>query len=199
MAQPTDPVPTDPALTAELASFFQVYEDVWNAQDLGALRTYWDTDDAAPMYLAEEQDDWRIGWEQLDRYFVNNPGQPSMIEAVWMRYRLTDAKLLSPDLVQVVGWLRHDMKMRGPMKAWGGDARFTAVLRRKPEGWRFVTYTEAHMTPLRYVQKLYEKDVDPAFGDFHRRVTEQQAEARRPVTLDLHAGAPDGAVAAALG
>ena len=85
-------------------------------------------------------------------------------------------RLIAPDLAQVFGWLRHDMKMRGPMKAWGGDSRFTAVLRRKPDGWRLVSYIEAHMTPLLYVQKLYEKDVSPDFADFHREAVAKKAE-----------------------
>ena len=169
--------PTDPVLTAELHEFFQEYQGVWNAHDYHLLKDHWDGDESVPVYLAEEQDDFVIGWDDLDRYFVNDPTKPSMIEAMWMRYRLTDAKLIAPDLAQVFGWLRHDMKMRGPMKPWGGESRFTAVVRRKPEGWRLVSYVEAHMTPLLYVQRLYEKNVSPEFADFHRAALEKQRPA----------------------
>ena len=167
---------TNPVLVEEVSDLFRDYEDVWNSQDFGKLKEFWDTDDPAPLYLAEEQDDWRVGWDQVDRYFVANPGQPSYIEAILMRYRVTDAKFLAPDLVQAIGWVRHDMKLVGPMKPWGGDCRITAVLRRKPEGWRFVSYAEAHMTPRTYVQKLYELNVSPEFEDFRRGVVEERAQ-----------------------
>ena len=59
--------PTDPALTAELHEFFQEYQAVWNATDFHLLRDYWDADEAVPVYLAEEQDDFVIGWDDLER------------------------------------------------------------------------------------------------------------------------------------
>ena len=167
--------PTNPVLAEELADVFRDYEDVWNSQDFARLKAFWDADDEAPMYLAEEQEDWRVGWEGVERYWVANPGQPSFIDAILMRYRVSDAKFLSAELVQVIGWLRHDMKLTGPMKAWGGDCRFTAVLRRKSDGWRFVSYVEAHMTPLTYVQKLYELNVSPEFAEFHAQVVADRA------------------------
>lgn len=183
------PEPTDPVLTADLDKFFQDYQDVWNATDFHLLKGFWDEDEAVPVYLAEEQSDFVIGWDDLNRYFVNDPTKPSPIEVMWMRYSLTDAKLLAPDLAQVFGWLRHDMKMRGPVPAWGGDSRFTAVLRRKTEGWRLVSYAEAHMTPLLYVQRLYEKDLSPEFAEIQRAALEKKAAA-----VDLNgAAAPAGA------
>lgn len=170
------PEPTNPTLTAEMEQFFEEYQAVWNAIDFHLLKPFWDTDDEVPVYLAEERDDFVIGWDALDKYFVNDPTKPSPIEAVWMRYSITDAKYLAPDLAQVFGWLRHDMKMRGPMKAWGGESRFTAVLRRKPEGWKLVSYAEAHMTPLLYMQKLYEKDLSPEFTEIQREAAEKASK-----------------------
>jgi hypothetical protein len=167
--------PTNQVLAEEMADLFRDYEDVWNSQDFGRLKEFWDGDDPAPMYLAEEQDDWRVGWEGVERYWVVNPGKPSYIDAILMRYRVSDAKFLAADLVQVIGWLRHDMKLVGPMKAWGGDCRFTAVLRRRDEGWKLVSYVEAHMTPLTYVQKLYEMNVSSEFVGFHLEVVARRA------------------------
>ena len=166
---------SNPVLAEEFADLFRAYEDVWNSQDFARLKDFWDVDDPAPMYLAEEQEDWRVGWDKVERYWVADPGKPSYIDAILMRYRVVNAKFLAPDLAQVIGWVRHDMKLRGPAKAWGGDCRVTAVLRRKPEGWRFVSYAEAHMTPLTYVQKLYELNVSPEFEEFHRSVVADRA------------------------
>src|SRR4051794_24031942 len=101
--------PTNAGLTAELAEFFTEYQGVWNAHDYHLLEQYWDADEALPVYLAEERDDFVVGRHDLERYFVNDPTKPSSIEAMWMRYRLTEANELAPGLVQVFGWLRHDM------------------------------------------------------------------------------------------
>jgi hypothetical protein len=40
------------------------------------------------------------------------------------------------------------------------------VFRRKPEGWRYVCYTEAFQTPSIYMQKLFEKDISPEYRAF---------------------------------
>jgi hypothetical protein len=164
-------------LRAEIDDVFARYEAQWNSQDRGGLLAFWDADDQQPFYLAEEQDEWIVGREGLSRYFVANPGGPSFVEALLMHYRLVDVRPLGTDYAQAIGWVRHDMKLRAPRPAWGGDTRVTAVLRRTDEGWRFVSYAEAHMTPLNYMQKLYEMNVTQEFKDFHADVMAQEAAA----------------------
>ena len=87
------------------------------------------------------------------------------------------------------------MKMRGPMKAWGGDARMSAVLRKREAVWKFVAYTESHRTPLtymmdlykkqpkipivrsivaRFLTRLYEKNVHPEFASFHKSIMDKE-------------------------
>jgi hypothetical protein len=87
---------------------------------------------------------------------------------MYVRYRVSDAKLLAPDLAQVIGWLHNDMKLVGRAPAMGGDCRFTAILRRRAQGWRIVSYIEAQTTALALVQKMYERNVSPEFDDFRR-------------------------------
>lgn len=192
-------------LSAEIAAVLDETARIWNTQDYARLKTMWDTDDDEPFYLAEEQDDWVFGWPALEKYWVPVPGKRS-VEALMMRYYKVRAKQIAPDLALAAFWVRHDMKMSGPVKAWGGDARVTAVFRRKPEGWRFVSYTEACMTPLIYIQKLmqklrrtqrfplgfayrarmrflqrlYENNLSPDFAGFHREIME--LEGRRSDT-----------------
>ena len=160
-------------LQQEFEQLFRNYEAVWNSQDYARLKEYWDEDDPEPFYLAEEQDDWKFGWEAVEKYWVPNPDK-SALESIWMRYRNIRAKLIAPDLAIVACWVRHDMKLRGPMKATGGDARVMAVFRRKPEGWRFVSYCEAPQSPVLFMHKLYEMNVSPEFEEFNRRVNEER-------------------------
>jgi hypothetical protein len=154
-------------LQHEFEALFSDYEAVWNSQDYGGLKAFWDADDPDPFYLAEEQEDWRFGWESVERYWVPTPGK-SALESIMMKYRDIRAKLIADDLAIVACWVRHDLKLRGPMKATGGDARVMSVFRRKSEGWRFIAYAEGPMSPLLFVQKLYELNVSPDFEAFNR-------------------------------
>ncbi len=158
-------------LQKEFEQLFRDYEEIWNSQDYARLKEYWDEDDSDPFYLAEEQDDWKFGWPAVERYWEPTPGK-SALESIWMRYRDIRAKQIAPDLAIVACWVRHDMKLRGPMKATGGDARVMSVFRRKLEGWRFIAYAEGPMSPVLFMHKLYEMNVSPDFADFNRNVME---------------------------
>ncbi len=122
-------------LQQEIEQVFLDYESIWNSQDYGRLKEFWDADDPEPFYLAEEQEDWRYGWDAVERYWVPTPGK-SALESIWMRYRDIRTKQIAPDLAIAACWVRHDLKLRGPMQATGGDARVMSVFRKKSEGWR---------------------------------------------------------------
>ena len=156
-------------LNAEIEIVLHQAAEIWNSQNYARLKELWDTDDPEPFYLAEEQDNWVFGWKQLEKYWVPAPGKRS-IDAIMMRYYDIHAKLIAPDLALAAFWVRHDMKIRGPLKPWGGDARVSAVFRRKDGDWRFISYAEACMTPLLYMQKLYEMNLSPEFADFHKDI-----------------------------
>lgn len=181
-------------LQNEIEQVFRSAERIWDSQKYGDLKTLWDEEDTDPIYLAEEQADWKIGWDALRKYWEPVPGR-RMLEAIRMRFYNIKVKPLSDEYVFAVGWVRHDMKMRGPMKAWGGDARISALFRRKKEGWKFIAYAESHKTPVIYMQELYkkwvriplihsitnrflmqlyEKNIHPKFGAFHRRIMDDE-------------------------
>lgn len=157
----------------EIEGLFREYEKIWNSQDYARLKELWDDEDPDPFYLAEEQDDWKFGWEAVERYWVPVPGK-SALESIMMQYRDFRVKQIAPDLAVVACWVRHDMKLKGPMKATGGDARVMSVFRRKPEGWRFIAYAEGPMTPVLYMHKLYEMNVLPEFSEFNRKAKERK-------------------------
>lgn len=162
-------------LKKEIERLFRDYEAIWDSQDYGRLKEYWDADDPDPFYLAEEQEDWRFGWDAVERYWVPTPGK-STLESIRMRYRDIRVKHIAPDLAIAACWVRHDMKLRGPMKATGGDARVMSVFRRKPEGWRFIAYAEGPMTPVLFMHKLYEMNVSPEFPEYNERAMEQKRQ-----------------------
>ena len=130
----------------------------WNSQDYSTVLKLWDNDEEVPFYLAEEQDDWFIGWEQLRAYL--DPPRPSpVVEGLREEMYDISVKLIADDLA-IAAWRMHfEMKIRGKAPI-GEEVRVSAVLRRKPEGWRYIHWAESPMTALMYIEKLFQRDVD---------------------------------------
>lgn len=130
----------------------------WNSQDFRTVLELWDPDEEVPFYLAEEQDDWFIGWEPLKDYL--DPPLPSpAVEGLREEMRDISVKLIADDLA-IAAWNMHfEMKIRGQLPI-GEDVRVSAVLRKKPDGWRYIHWAESPMAPLVYIQKLFQRDVD---------------------------------------
>jgi len=160
----------DDTLLAEVTALLRRTEEYWNAQDTAGLRTLWDTDDPEPFYLAGEQEDWFAGWPALNGYLAP-AGQPKITEAIRVRFYRIQARYLADDLAFAAYWMRTDMKLTFSPKPFGSDNRVSAVLRRKPDGWRYLTYAEAFQAPTGYLQKLFEKDVSPDYREFYEKST----------------------------
>ena len=145
----------DQELTAEIDAALNEYEALWDRQNTPELAEMWDTDDDQPFYLAEEQDEWRIGWKQVMGYF-DPPGE-STTDSIRMRFDGVQARWLSDDLAFAKFWIRFDTKMQflpGPI---GTDARASAIFRKTDDGWKLITWAESPMSPILYIQKLYKQ------------------------------------------
>ncbi|MCP4090723.1 MAG: nuclear transport factor 2 family protein [Gammaproteobacteria bacterium] len=152
-------------ITAEITALLRETEALWDAQDTKRLRELWDQDDSEPFYLAGEQNDWFIGWEQLNGYLAPAKG-PKVTEAIKVRFYNIKARLLAPDLAFAAYWMRTEMKLIFQPKPFASDNRVSATFRRKPEGWRYLTYTEAFQAPNMYINHLMEKDVSDEYQTF---------------------------------
>ena len=130
----------------------------WNSQDYRTVLELWDPDEEVPFYLAEEQDDWFIGWEPLKAYL--SPPLPSpAVEGLREEMRDISVKLIADDLA-IAAWNMHfEMKVRGRPPI-GEEVRVSAVMRKKPDGWRYIHWAESPMTALVYIEKLFQRDVD---------------------------------------
>jgi hypothetical protein len=172
------------AITAEITALLRQTEERWNAQDTAGLRDLWDRDDSEPYYLAGEEPDCFVGWDAINGYLAPK-GRP-VTEAIRVRFHDIRARLLSPDLAFAAYWMRTDMKLVFAPKPFGSDNRVSSVFRRKPEGWRYLCYTEAFQTPTMYMQKLMEKDVSPDYDEFYQRLKrpEQGVRPSRRSTVD---------------
>jgi outer membrane murein-binding lipoprotein Lpp len=148
-------VAKDQELTAEIDAVLNEYEALWDAQDTAGLAALWDQNDPEPFYLAEEQDEWRIGWEQVMDYF-DPPGE-STTESIRMRFDGVQARYLADDLAFAKFWIRFDTKMDFLPNPIGTDARASAIFRKTDDGWRLITWAESPGSPILYVQRLYKQ------------------------------------------
>ena len=157
-------------INAEITALLRETENRWDTQDTASLKELWDTDDAEPFYLAGEQANWFVGWDQLNDY-LNPKSGPKVTQAMRVRFYDIKARLLAPDIAFAGYWMRTDMKLIFQPKPFASDNRVSAVFRRKPEGWRYLAYTEAFQAPNMYMNHLMEKDVADDYQDFFDEVT----------------------------
>ena len=153
------------SVSEEIEALLRQTEVLWNKQDTPGLKALWDEEDPEPFYLAGEQEDFFVGWEALNRY-LDPQDQAQVTEAIRVRFYDIRVRLLAPDLAFAGYWMRTDMKLVFSPKPFGSDNRVASVFRRKPEGWRYVCYTEAFQAPNLYMQKLFEKDVSADYAAF---------------------------------
>jgi hypothetical protein len=146
-------VAKDQQLTAEIDAFLDEYEQQWDLQDPSRLAELWDQDDDQPFYLAEEQDEWRIGWQQVMDYF--DPAGESTTDSIRMRFDGVQARWLSDELAFAKFWIRFDTKMQFLPTPIGTDARASAIFRKTDAGWRLVTWAESPGSPILYIARLY--------------------------------------------
>lgn len=151
------PVGVPPALQAEIEAVVHDTAARWNSQDYASVLDLWDRDEPNVMYLAEEQPGWFVGWGQLKAYL--GAGTP-FIEAIREEMANIRVQPIAADLAAVTWDLHFEMKQKGAQPI-GEDIRVTAIMRRKPEGWRYIHYAEAPMTAAMYMRKLMSQDVDP--------------------------------------
>jgi hypothetical protein len=159
-------------VTAEITDLLRQTEALWDSQDTAKLRDLWDRDDDEPFYLAGEQENWFVGWDQLNAYLAPERG-PKVTQAMRVRFYDIKAKLLAPDLAFAGYWMRTEMKLIFQSKPFASDNRVSAVFRRKADGWRYVAYTEAFQAPNMYMNHLMEKDVSEDYQEFFDKTTKK--------------------------
>lgn len=165
------------AAHAEVEAVIHATADAWNSQDFSRVLELWDPAEPAPFYLAEEQDDWFIGWEPL-RAYLAPPAPSPAVQGVREEMRDIHVKLIAPDLALAAWWLHFEMKIIGRPPI-GEEVRVSAVLRRTAAGWRYIHWAESPMTGVMYLQKLMQRDVDQEkFRACHERSMQRWRERR---------------------
>lgn len=171
MAQPAQAAAStdaEAAARAEVEAVIHATAEAWNSQDFRNVLALWDPDEPVPFYLAEEQEDWFVGWEPLRGYLAPQKPSPA-VQGIREEMRDIHVKFPAPGLALAAWNMHFEMKIIG-RKPIGEEVRVSAVLRRTAAGWRYIHWAESPMTGSMYLMKLMERDVDEAkFAPCHER------------------------------
>ncbi len=108
--------------------------------DFAGRKALWDRDEALPILCPEECDEPLIGWDALDTYWSRSRASMSELRAKAVNFRVN---VLADDIVLVTydsRWIASMAGMDEP--AISADVRMNALLRKKPEGWRYFQLVE---------------------------------------------------------
>ena len=109
--------------------------------DFAGRKALWDADEGLPILCPEEATEPLIGWDALDAYWSKSRVTMADLKALATNFTIT---LLADDIALATydnRWIAH---MAGPTKepAISADVRMNALLRKKPEGWRYFQLVE---------------------------------------------------------
>ena len=147
-------------LTEEIQEVLDTYVAHWNAYETDAMVNLWDRDEPDPIYVAEELDPLR-GWDALEAYWRG--ANPNTTEHLITTRDLT-AREVAPGVAHAfwqMGWNVYFSTERLYAKPIGGEVRTTALLRKKPDGWKFFHWIESPLASLIQLKRAHEQAVDP--------------------------------------
>jgi ketosteroid isomerase-like protein len=170
-------IPVDADVDAGVRATLAETEKRWNSQDFATLLELWDSADAFPTYLAEEQAQWFVGNERLQGY-LDPPRANPVIEAIREEYSDIQVKQIAPDLAIAIWYMHFEMKTIAG-KPIGEDIRVSAVLRNTDDGWKYIHWAESPKTAMVYIEDLFEKDVAPGWDEFYEQAKKNKKEVAR--------------------
>ena len=177
------------ALLREVEALIERTREIWDTQRYIDLKEVWDTEDAEPFYVPEE-DEPKLSWDALEGYWDPMPGD-NPLEGIRNVYSNVRVKRLASDLCVALYDLRYELKVKGLPHAFAGTDRVMAVLRNRGQGWKYVAYIEAPFVAtvavrlmvdalpeeeqdrwdpmLGSLRQLVERSVPPDFADYLKR------------------------------
>ena len=150
---------TPSELREALEAVIAEYERCWSSLDFDGLQKLWDPDEPEPIYVAEEALEPLVGYPAIERYWASSKAG---IDRARIRTKDLQVRSIAPEVALAFFAMHWNVAMADGRRI-GGDVRTTALLRRKPQGWRFFHYVEAPLAALVQARQASEAQVDPDF------------------------------------
>lgn len=142
------------ALTVLLQQRLEDYLDCFRRFDIDGLSTYWDLEEARPLYIAEEVERRMLDHAAIRAYWT---GTSKALARLWVRSAGHRAALRAPDLAALDFDMDWACRTRAPPDdpPIGGSLQVSAHLRRRGGRWLFVSWVEAPLAPLPWLRRAY--------------------------------------------
>ncbi len=153
-------------LQSGIAALVKEYVGYSETMDFAGKKALWDADDPLPLLMPEEALTPLVGWEAIEAYWSKSR---VIMEALKSRSANHRAREIAADITLATYDMRWVATLAGPedikRKPISADVRVTALLRRKPEGWRFFHLMEGPVDLLSMARKAAARQANELFPD----------------------------------
>ncbi len=144
------------SLQTEITYLITLYVGYSESMDFAGKKALWDADDPAPLLMPEEAHDPLVGWDAIDAYW-------SKSRVVMEKLKSRTANHFVREIDEGLALATYDMRWVAtmaepkdvPSKPIAADVRVTALLRKKPEGWRFFHLMEGPIDLMAMAREAY--------------------------------------------
>lgn len=153
-------------LQDEVSSLIKRYVSYSENMNFAGKKALWDTDDPSPLLMPEEAHTPLIGWDAIEAYW-------SKSRVIMETLKSQTANHVVREIDDGLALATYDMRwiatMVGqkdvPRKPISADVRVTALLRQKPEGWRFFHLMEGPVDLMAMVRLAYKRNAAKLFPE----------------------------------
>lgn len=122
-------------VASELVPLIERYVSYSEGMNFEGKRGLWDRDEPAPLLMPEEAAEPLVGWAAIDAYWSKSRVVMTSLKSRTANHR---CRLLAPNIALVTYDMRWVATLASlPRPPIAADVRVTALLRKKPEGWRY--------------------------------------------------------------
>lgn len=153
-------------MAEQITKLIREYVAYSETMDFASKRQLWDTDDPTPLLMPEEALAPLIGWAAIDAYWSKSRVLMDSLKSQTANHTVRE---IGVDLVLATYDMRWIATLAGPdtmpSKPISADVRVTALLRKKPEGWRFFHLMEGPVDLMAMTRLAYSRKAQNLFPD----------------------------------
>lgn len=153
-------------LQEDISDLITRYVSYSETMDFAGKKALWDSEDLTPLLMPEEAHAPLIGWDAIEAYWSKSRVIMKTLKSQTANHKVRE---IDKDLVLATYDMRWVATMAGPKglprPPISADVRVTALLRHKPEGWRFFHLMEGPVDLMAMTRLAYARKAKTLFPD----------------------------------
>ena len=154
------------ALTEDITALIRLYVSYSEGMNFTGKKAMWDADDPAPLLMPEEAHSPMVGWDAINTYWSKSR---VIMESLKSQTANHHAREIESGIAIATYDMRWIATMTGPKdtpkKPLSADVRVTALLRKKPEGWRIFHLMDGPLDLMSMARKAYSQKARDLFPE----------------------------------